>query len=341
MATVKKKETILITGANGFVGSKLCEHFIKKGYKVRGLVRKTSDLSFLKPLMKKLKLYYGDIRNKDSIRAAFKNTDIVIHPAGYTNDWGKMKIFYDINVIGTKNIAELCLEYSIKHLVHFSTINVYGFNDWIKADENTEIKPTKYPYSITKLEGERTISHFIKVFNLPATIIQPGQIYGPNDRTMSYKIIEALVKKQFAVCSNGKYLMSTLYIDNLMQAVELIIKKKNKSVGKKYIVTDDLQVTWREFTEYFCKILKVPFPWINLPGSIGRCFAYILEPMFKLLNTKNAPLITHFRVDITCKHFNFTAGKIIKELGYKPNQNIRDNIEKTVEAYFKYKEQVG
>ncbi len=332
-----KKQNILITGANGFVGSKLCEYFINvKKYNVVGLVRKTSNLNFLLPFKKKLKLVHGDIRDKDSIRKAFKNIEIVIHPAGYTNDWGNIQLFRDINVRGTKNIAELCLENNVKHLIHFSTINVYGFGGRVNADEKTKIRKTKYPYSITKLEGERTIEHFIKTFKLPATIVQPGQIYGPNDRTMSYKIIEALLKKQFAVCNNGKNLMSTLYIDNLIQAISLILKNRKKSIGEKYIITDNLKISWREFTQYFCDILNVPFPWINLPRCIGKLLAYLTEGSFKLLHIPFSPLINHSRVDITCKDFNFTSKKIIRELGYKPNQNIKENIKKTIESYFNY-----
>ncbi len=329
-------DNILITGANGFVGSKLCEKFLKKGYKIKALVRKTSNLIFLKPFEKKINIVYGDIRDKDSIRKYFKNIDIVIHTAGYASDWGKYSLFYDINVLGTKNVAELALEYNIKHFIHFSSISIYGFGNRVEADENTPIITNKYPYCVTKLEGERTVEHFMKVFSLPATIIQPGQIYGPNDRTMSYKIIEALLAKKFAVCNGGRNLMSPLYIDNLTDAIYLVVKKRRKSIGKKYILTDDVKITWREFTTYFCDYLKAPFPIISLPGCMGRVVGYISEGIYKFFHISTPPLVTLYRVDITCKDFNFTSKKIMKELGYKPDQNVKKNVEKTVEAYWEY-----
>ncbi len=332
------KKSVLVTGANGFVGSNIVKALIESGYSVYGLVRKTSDITFLKGIRKKFKLVYGDIRDKSSLRKYFKNIDIVIHTAGFPSDWGKYQYFYDVNVNGTKNICELSLEYNIEHLIHFSSISVYGFNKRIDADENTKVIKEPFYYCRTKLEGEETVKHFIKVFNLPATIIQPGIIYGPNDRTTSYKIIEALLKLQFGIADSGRHLLSPLYIDNLIQAVLLILKKRRMSLGKTYIVTDNIKLSWHDFIMMFCKYLKVPFPWLNFPRLIAFVGAFFSEGLFKLLRFKSPPLITFYRVKLVTSEFHFTSKKIMRELGYKPDTDIERNIKRTIDSYFKYKE---
>ncbi len=335
-----KKYNVLVTGANGFVGSNIVKTLLKNRFNIYALVRRTSDLSFLKPIRNKIKLVYGDIRDKDSLRHTFKREiDIVIHTAAYASDWGNYELFYAINVCGTKNICELALEYKIKHLIHISSISVYGFNKRINATEDTPVIKNSFPYCKSKLEGENTVRHFIKVFNLPATIVQPGIIYGPNDRTMSYKMIDALLKRRFGISDSGKHLLSPLYIENLMQAILLILKKPKISIGKTYIITDNIKITWAEFTNIFCKYLNAPFPWLNLPRFLAFIAAFFSESIYKLLMMKSPPLITFYRVALITSEFHFVPKKIMNELGYKPDTNIKRNIQKTIKAYFKYKAQ--
>jgi len=336
---MKKRYSILITGVNGFLGSKLAEFFIKKNFIVKGTVRKTSNLTFLKPFSKKIKLYYADIREKESLRGAFKNTDFVIHSAAYASDWGKFETFYDINVNGVKNICELCIEFNIKHLVHISSTSIYGFDTRINADEDTKVIKNKFPYCVTKLEGEKVVKHFIKNYNLPATIVQPGVVYGPNDRTTSYKLIDALLKRRMVVGEKGKYFMSPTYIGNLTQGIFLILTKRNISRGKTYIITDDIKMSWGEFFGLFCKALNMPFPKISIPAWLGWAVAYISEGLYTLLGIDSPPSITGYRVAISTSHFHFKPGKIMRELGYKPDKQIEKHIKETVEAYFQWKKQ--
>lgn len=335
-----RKTHVFITGANGFVGSKIIEKLITLNqYQISGLVRKTSDLTFLEAFKKKIKLFYGDITQKETLIEAFKNQDIVIHAAAFPSDWGDDDKFYSINVKGTKNICELCLQYGIKHLVHISSISIYGFGNRKNCIESSPVIKNKFPYCITKLEAEESVRHFIDVFNLPATIIQPGQIYGPNDRTMSYKIIEAINKHRFGMCNSGRHLLSPLYIDNLIQAILLIIHKPKKSMKKTYIVTDDVEISWKEFTKNFCDILNKPMPWLNLPRIPAFIMAYILEFIYKLFGIKSAPMLTLYRISIISDEFHFSSRRIRKELGYKPDQNLRKNIEKTIQHYNKLKKE--
>ncbi|MBU1075692.1 MAG: NAD(P)-dependent oxidoreductase [Spirochaetes bacterium] len=332
---------VLITGINGFVGSKIAEKLVHlKNYRVSGLVRTTSDLTFLKPFIKNIKLFHGNIDNKGSLLNAFRNQDIVIHIAGFASDWGKYQVFYDANVKGVKNVAELCLQNKVKHLIHFSSISIYGFKKKINAGENTKVSRNRYNYCKTKLLGEKTIEHFMDVFNLPATIIQPGLIYGPNDHTMSYKMINAINTYQFGMCDNGRHLFSSLYIDNLIQAILLIMTKPKKSLKKKYIITDDIKVTWREFTRHLCDILEKPMPWINMPCIFGRVGAVVSESIYWLLRIKKPPLMTNYRISLASRDFHFSTKRIMKELGYKPDRDIKKNLKITIDHYNEWANQI-
>ncbi|MDD5065855.1 MAG: NAD(P)-dependent oxidoreductase [bacterium] len=285
-----KKTNILITGANGFVGSKIIEALMKnKRYRIAGLVRKTSNLDFLKGSRKRIKLYFGDIRSKETLLEAFKGKDIVIHAAAFPSDWGSFDYFYETNVKGTRNVCELCLQNSVKHLVYISSVSIYGFGKRINACESSEVRKNKFPYCVTKLEGEETVRHFIDVFRLPATIVQPGQIYGPHDRTTSYKVIEALNQGLFGLCDSGRHLLSPVYIDNLVQAIVRILNKPAVSLKKTYVVTDNIRITWKEFTGHFCRILNKPMPWLNLPRQLAFLAASVSEAVYRLLMIRTPP----------------------------------------------------
>ena len=263
----------------------------------------------------------------------------MIHVAAFASDWGKYKYFYDVNVKGTKNVCELCLQNSVKHLIHFSSVSVYGFGNRVAAEENTQIIKNNFNYCITKLLAEETVKHFMDVFNLPATIIQPGQIYGPNDRTTFFPIISALLKGQFGFLNSGKYLLSPLYIDNLIQSILLIIKQRNKSLGQTYIVTDNIQISWHDYIQSFCKQLKVPMPKLNLPKTLVMIVAYSLEGIYKFFKIKKAPKLTVYLIALAGNNFNFSSNKLIRQLGYKPNKDINTHIAKTIESYYKYMNQ--
>ncbi|MBN1899521.1 MAG: NAD-dependent epimerase/dehydratase family protein [Spirochaetes bacterium] len=331
------KKKVLVTGANGFVGSNIVRILLENRFSVYALVRKTSDLTYLRPFFKKINLVFGDVRDKDSLRDIFKKVEIVIHAAAYASDWGRYHQFCQVNITGTKNVCELALEHRIKHLIHISSISVYGFNKRINADERTAVIQNKYYYCRSKLEGERTVCHFMNVFHLNATIIQPGQIYGPNDRTMTYPMIEAILKWQYAVGDSGKHYLSPLYIDNLLQAILLILKKPKKSLGETYIITDNVKISWAEYTRILCDLLGARFPWINIPRWLGFVVAFLSESVYKFLRMKTPPLVTAYRVALVTSEFHFVPKKIMGELGYRPDQNIKSNLRKTVEAYYQSK----
>ena len=97
---------ILITGANGFLGSAITKLGIKKGYKVNIFVRKNSDLTNLKPFLSKLKIYYGNLEDIESLNQPIKDSDIIFHVAADYRLWSRKPAeIYAANVLGTENIA--------------------------------------------------------------------------------------------------------------------------------------------------------------------------------------------------------------------------------------------
>ena len=331
-------KTILVTGANGFIGSQVCQKLIEKKYNILGLVRKTSSLHFLKNVP--IPLIFADISNFKNLMGAVKSIkkiDWIIHIAGLASDWGNYQTFYKANVLGTMNILNLAKKKKVEKVIILSSLSVMGFNQ-IQATEKTKPTPLNVNYVLSKKEMEAKALNFAKKNNLPITIFRPGDVYGENDRTTTIQLFSALEKKQMGFINSGKAKLSPLYIDNLFQAIFLALKNK-KSNFQAYNVTDNISITWKEYISLICSFLKIPEPKLNLPYQVAYILAFLLESFYKLLKIKTSPALTRYRIKHAGLNYDFNIKKLITDLNYKPNRNIKQNIKKTAQWYLKNKSQ--
>ena len=178
---------ILVTGADGFIGSHLSEALTKKGHKVTAFVYYNAFNSFgwldniEKKIKKSLKIFPGDIRDENLVRKAMKGCDAVINLAaliGIPYSYNSPKSYFETNVQGTLNIFQSAKDYKIKKVIHTSTSEVYGTAKYIPIDENHPLDGQS-PYSASKIAADQLAISFYKSFNTPVAIIRPFNTYGP------------------------------------------------------------------------------------------------------------------------------------------------------------------
>ena len=129
---------VCVTGANGFIGANLVRALLKKGARVRALVRSTSNLRFLKGL--DVEMAFGDLRDKISLKKAFQGCEVLYHTAALYAFWVKdPSCFYDINVQGTQNVLEMAGETGVSKIVYTSTVGTLRCpkNQESPSDENS------------------------------------------------------------------------------------------------------------------------------------------------------------------------------------------------------------
>ncbi len=322
---------ILITGANGFIGSHLTEKFLQKNHNVYCFVRKTSDLSLLKD--KNVHLRYGDITDYKSLKDALIGIDIVIHNAGLASDWGSIDLFRQINLNGSINVAEASSKNGISKIVFISTTAIYGFNHKSEVTENSTPNPT-YNYAFSKLEAEEFLFSFGKKNNIDITVIRPGNVYGPDDHTFIEKYIAAMLKNQMAFINHGKSLTCPTYVTNLTDAVYLATFS-DKAKNEAFNITDGLKINWNEFTEAIADELEIPNPKLSIPLGFALFLASISEWLYKLLKIKHPPLLTRYRMYNGGTNYTFSVQKARNLLQYAPQVDFRMGIKNTVNWYKK------
>lgn len=325
---------VLVTGANGFIGSTLCEALIKRNYKVRGLVRKTSDLRFVQDL--DIELVCADLSDKHSLAKATKGVDIVYHIAALVNDWGSLKLFREMNVEGTRNILEAAVSSKVKRFVYVSTLVVHSFLDKTDMTEESPVTPPPFPYCISKKEAEEVVMEFYVRYKLPITIIRTGDVIGPKDRTFFLKMVKALERGIIPYLNQGRSLFAFTYVENLVDGI-ILAGNSEKAIGQTYVITDGIKITWKEFFDMLTKEMGVPKPFFSVSSKIIYPLAFFLEIAYKLLGIKQRPPVTRYMISHAEKNVHFSIEKARRELNYQPRISLIEAIRRMVEWYRTYK----
>ena len=178
---------VLITGADGFIGSHLTELLLKENYDVTALVQYNSfnDLGWLERVSrennKRLNIISGDIRDPFFCNNLTKDAEIVFHLAALIAipfSYLAPESYFETNVKGTLNICDSCLKNDAQRLIVTSTSEVYGSAEYVPIDENHPLN-AQSPYSASKIAADAIATSFFNSFDLPVTIARPFNTYGP------------------------------------------------------------------------------------------------------------------------------------------------------------------
>lgn len=181
----KKLKTALITGADGFIGSHLCELLVLNGYQVTALSQYNSfnNWGWLEHTncIDRIKVISGDIRDPHFCKHITKDIDIIFHLAALIAipySYVAPDSYVDTNIKGTLNICQAALENKVKRIIHTSTSEVYGTAKYVPIDELHPLQ-AQSPYSASKIGADAMAISFYNSFNLPITIARPFNTYGP------------------------------------------------------------------------------------------------------------------------------------------------------------------
>lgn len=181
------RKKILITGADGFIGSHLTEKLVREGYEVRAFVFYNSFNSWgwldhsAPEIKKSLDVFAGDIRDPHGVRIAMKGCDVVLHLAALIAipySYHSPDTYIDTNVKGTLNVVQAARELGVSKVVHTSTSEVYGTARFVPITEEHPLQGQS-PYSASKIGADQIAMSFYSSFETPVSVIRPFNTYGP------------------------------------------------------------------------------------------------------------------------------------------------------------------
>lgn len=182
-----KGKKILVTGADGFIGSHLTEELVRQGYKVKAFVLYNSFNSWGwldsvgMDIQEQLEVFAGDIRDPHGIKQAMQGCDIVLHLAALIAipySYHSPDTYVDTNIKGTLNVLQAARELGVEKVVHTSTSEVYGTAQFVPITEEHPLQ-AQSPYSAAKIGADQLAMAFYRSFNTPTAVIRPFNTYGP------------------------------------------------------------------------------------------------------------------------------------------------------------------
>jgi dTDP-glucose 4,6-dehydratase len=199
-------QTVLVTGADGFIGSHLTEALVRAGYKVRAFVLYNSFNSWgwldrcAPEVNGKFEVFAGDIRDPHGVRTAMQGCDAVLHLAALIAipySYHSPDTYVDTNIKGTLNIVQAARELGLSKVIHTSTSEVYGTARFVPITEEHPLQGQS-PYSASKIGADQIALSFHAAFGTPVTIIRPFNTYGP--RQSARAVIPTIITQ----IANGK-----------------------------------------------------------------------------------------------------------------------------------------
>jgi NAD dependent epimerase/dehydratase len=194
---------VLVTGADGFIGSHLVEELLHAGAEVKAFVLYNSFGSngwldtLPKNLLKNVEIFAGDVRDPNGVREAMKGCDVIYHLAALIAipySYHSPDSYVDVNIKGTLNILQAARHLNTGRVLVTSTSEVYGTAQYVPIDEKHPFQGQS-PYSATKIGADRMAESFYRSFNLPVTIVRPFNTYGP--RQSARAVIPTIITQLF------------------------------------------------------------------------------------------------------------------------------------------------
>lgn len=327
-------QNVLITGANGFIGSNLCRYFFEKNFKVYGLVRKTSDLHFLDG--QNVSLIVGDLNEVEKIEFP-RDLDIIVHCASIVSDAADDESCESNIYNSTINLVDRIKKNSVnlKRFIFISSALVLGYRKLNICEENPGESACHLPYVRCKKKTEEKLLSMHSRNGLPVVILRPADVFGPNDRVTCVHILKGIEDGVPVIVGGGKWIFPFCYVDNLCQATFLACNSTN-SEGQTYTVTNGSDVTWKEFLSFFQKKLNKK-QWIYIPAFLPHMVAFGMK-IIKSIIPSYEPSLTDYRAKRVTSHTNYDISKTIKELNYIPENNTDEQFCKIVDWYLAEKD---
>lgn len=319
------QKSVLVTGADGFIGSHLTELLVKEGYKVKAFSFYNSFNSWgwldsiSKEILDEVDIFTGDIRDPNGVREAMKGIDEVFHLAALIAipfSYHSPDSYVDTNIKGTLNVLQSARDLELSRVLITSTSEVYGTAKYVPIDELHPYQGQS-PYSATKIGADRLAESFYRSFNMPISIVRPFNTYGP--RQSARAVIPTIITQLLAGKEEIKLgaLSPTRDFNYVKDTAKgfLEISKSNKTIGEEINIATQREISIEE----------------------------LARELIKQINPKAEIICDEERIRPEKSEVNRLLGsnkKIQQLTNWKPKYTFEEGLKETIE-WFKIKENLA
>ncbi|WP_264898814.1 NAD-dependent 4,6-dehydratase LegB [Sediminibacterium sp. TEGAF015] len=312
---ILKNKMILVTGADGFIGSHLVEFLILEGARVRAFVNYNSFNSWGwidnlgKETIKQIEIFSGDIRDPNAVKLAMKDCNIVFHLAALISipySYLAPDHYVDTNIRGTLNILQAARDLYIEKTLITSTSEVYGTAIYVPIDEKHP-RQGQSPYSATKIGADSLAESFYKSFELPLTIVRPFNTYGP--RQSARAVIPTIITQLLAGVTEIK--LGAIHPTRDLVYVKDTVRGFIEIAKSDFLVGQDVNIAT-------CSEIKV--------GDLAQKIIDLINPAAKIIEDKNRLRPANSEVE---RLFG-SNHKILKSTNWTPTYSLNEGLTETI-----------
>jgi nucleoside-diphosphate-sugar epimerase len=306
----QSSKTVLITGANGFVGARLCRKFLDEGFQVVAGVRRTGDLSLLSGMQ--LSLAYGDITEPESLPEMASGVNYVVHNAGLVKARTRER-FFKVNVEGTGNLFETIADFNpfIKRVVYVSSTAASGpVRDKRPVLESDPPRPMT-AYGESKVAGEEVALSYRDRFNV--VVVRPTGVYGPGDKEILsfFKSVNRGIRPEIG---DTNRLIHLIHVDDVCEAVYKAAMAEVAS-GSIYHIAEKKAYRMCQLLDLLTAASGRKTHTLKLSANMFRKIAALSEWFMKLFG--KTPMLTREKAEELLASWEFSTDKAKDELGFE------------------------
>lgn len=320
---------ILLTGATGFVGSHIVENFVFNKHCVIALVRKTSDLKWIKKYP--VKFEQCSLNDEEKLSEIVSKVDIIVHCAGVVRalNWDS---YYNTNVLGTKNLVQAAIKNknNIKKFIYISSQAAMGPSDNEIPKSLTEKENPVSNYGKSKLLAEQEIKKLNDI--IPYTIIRPASVYGPRDKDIF--IFFNLVNHHLELNTYNKHLIQLVFVKDIAKVISISLNNENTN-NKTYYLCDGNIYSWKDVAATIAKSNNIKTISFVLFDFIFKIVAFFYEMIAKI--TKKPQVLSKEKiVEMLQTYWTANNSDIIKDTGFE-FEKLENGAKKTYNWYLENK----
>ncbi|MFL5896704.1 MAG: NAD-dependent epimerase/dehydratase family protein [Thermoleophilaceae bacterium] len=309
---------VFISGALGFIGSVLADRYRADGAEVRG-VDMRADPS--------LGVVAGDIAEAGGWQRHADGCDLVVHTAANVGFGGELDAVWRANVLGTRRVLDAAARAGAQRFVHFSSVTAFGFDFPDGVDETWPVRLTGSPYPDSKIASEQVVLQAHVAGEVQATIIRPGDVYGPRSRGWTLLPAKMIKSGQMLLPAGGHGHIGPVYVDNLVDGV-VLAAASDKAAGEIFTIADGTTVEIGDFFAHYSRMLGKPRP-RTLPAPLARGIAAVGGRAQKLAGQDTE--MSRASVDYLAKRGGYSIEKARRVLGYEPKVSLEEGMRRCEE----------
>ena len=322
-----------VTGATGFIGSRLLRRLLDDGHRVKCLVRSPIKAETLEKLG--AEVYIGDLSDPESLKDFPKDCEYIYHIAAFVSDWGKKYDFFKSNVEATKVLLEASKSCGVKRFIFMSSSTVVWnakFSEIHNLEDINEVYPcpTTYndSYNESKSRAEKLVLDFYRSDKLETVALRPSNVWGAGDTVILPRIVDAANKKVLIPMGSGKNIVTPCHVENLVESMILATKNEN-AAGKVYFINDGQKIEYYRFIKDQLGAADISWePKFRIPYKLGYTIALLLELIYKLIGSKKPPVLTRFAVAALSGNRSYSILRAKKDLGYEPVVSYSEGMDR-------------